>query len=160
MGLQKQIYNTVAPAIEGMVEAGNDAHYSAVAYKTGADVAVGHFLFPSADDATVVTNASTTAKPIGILPLLRAFTTPTLAATLTVQKGEFVAPLVRGHICVKSATATAVGQNVFASQTDGSVGTAAAATLTGYTATNFVVEKLIGDGTAGSLIIITNQVAA
>lgn len=160
MGLQKQVYTNVAPAIEGMVEAGNDAHYSAVAYKTAEAVAIGHFLFPSADDATAVTNASTTAKPVGILPLLRAFTTPSLAATLTVQAGEFVAPLVRGHICVKTATAATVGQNVFASQTDGSVGTASAATLDGYTATNFVVEKLIGDGSAGTLIIITNQVAA
>ena len=159
MGLQKQVYTNVAPAIEGMVEAGNDAHYSAVAYKASAAIAVGHFLFLDADDATAVSNAGST-KPVGILPLVRAFTTPSLDATMSVQKGEFVAPLVRGHICVKSATAAAVGQNVFASTTDGSVGVSANATLDGYVATNFVVEKLIGDGTANSLIIITNQVAA
>ncbi len=159
MGLQKQVYTNVAPAIEGMVEAGNDAHYSAVAYKASAAIAVGHFLFLDADDATAVSNAGT-SKPVGILPLVRAFATPTLDATMSVQKGEFVAPLVRGHICVKTATAAAVGQNVFASKTDGSVGVAAAATLEGYVVTNFVVEKLIGDGTANSLIIITNQVAA
>ena len=30
-------------------------------------------------------------------------------------------------------------------------------TLEGYVPTNFTVEKLLGDGSAGTLIIITNQ---
>lgn len=150
MALQTQVYNHVAPAIEGMVEAGNDAHFSAVSYKTGDAVAVGHFVFLG-DDGTV-SNAGTTV--LGILPLVRAYATAGLAATMSIAKGEDVTPLVRGHICVKTTTAAKVGQAVFASKTDGSVGTTEGA------ATNFVVEKVFGDGAAGDLIIITNQVAA
>lgn len=150
MALQTQVYNHVAPAIEGLVEAGNDAHFSAVSYKAGDAVTVGRFVFRG-DDGTV-SNAG--ENVVGILPLVRAYATAGLAATLTIAKGEDVTPLVRGHICVKTTSAAKVGQAVFASKTDGSVNTTAGA------ATNFVVEKVFGDGAEGDLIIITNQVAA
>ncbi len=150
MALQTQVYTNVAPAIEGLVEAGNDAHFSAVSYKTGDAVTVGRFVFRG-DDGTV-SNAG--ENVVGILPLVRAYAMAGLAATLTIAKGEDVTPLVRGHICVKTTSAAKVGQAVFASKTDGSVNTTAGA------ATNFVVEKVFGDGAEGDLIIITNQVAA
>lgn len=157
MALQQKVYTHVVPAIAGMVEAGNDAHYSAVAYKASTALPVGNFVAYDSENANCLTNVVKSKKIIGIIPRVIAYATPGLDVNMTVPAGEFTVPLVRGHIAVKTATQAKVGQNVFASETDGSVGTADALTLAGYVPTNFTVEKLLGDGSAGTLIIITNQ---
>lgn len=76
-------------------------------------------------------------------------------ATMLVPKGLPVSVYDRGDFFVVAATPATVGQKVFASDTDGTIKTdAAAATVAGYTETNFTVAS---SGTAGTVLKITAQ---
>lgn len=75
--------------------------------------------------------------------------------SMTVPSGLPIAIYDRGDFFVVSTTIATVGQKVFASDTDGTIATAAAgATVAGFTETNYTVAK---SGAIGATIKITAQ---
>ena len=78
----------------------------------------------------------------------------TSEGTLQVPSGYGLSVAVKGAFYAVSTTAATVGQSVFASETDGSISTAASSgSVSGSVKTDFVVKQ---GGAAGDLIVISN----
>ena len=160
MALQSQVYQTLAAAIPGMPGSVIEAHYTAPTFIGTAAITVGNFVFADATDPDKIA-PSGTGMVRGLAIFTRAYVGTTNAASTVIPKGQPVTVATNGKFWVNCTNANAaVGDYVFASQTDGSVSTAAANTAqSGKTMTNFRVEKVLGTA-ANSLILISNQSAA
>lgn len=160
MALQSQVYQQMAPAIEGMPGSVIESHYTAPTFIGTADITVGRFVFADATDADKIA-PSGTGMVRGLAVFTRAYVGASNSPSMVIPKGQAVTVATNGKFWVRATNASpAVGHFVFASQTDGSVSTAAANTAqSGKTMTNFRVERVLGTE-ANSLILISNQTAA
>jgi hypothetical protein len=165
MGFQKTVNTRYAPAQAGDFASSNPrasllaGPNSLVAGVGG--VVIGCFAWAAAGSADIesgetdfyntVTNAGS-GVPTGFVHREQQglITTFLAEAGVTIQVGSMVTLHVAGDFWVKTATTATVGQKIFASNTDGSVKTAAAgATVTGYTETKWFVMSA---GAANDLI--------
>jgi hypothetical protein len=163
MGFQQHVNTRYAPAQAGDFASSNPRAVllagpgSLVAAAAG--VVIGCFAWASSAGADIetgetdlyntVTNSGS-GVPTGFVHLEQQglITTFLAEAGTTIQAGSMVTLHVAGDFWVKTATAATLGQKIFASNTDGSVKTAAAgATVTGYTETKWYVMSAgaVGD---------------
>lgn len=157
MGFQTQVNRQQAPAIAGDFASANPrasmlaTEGTLVAGVSG--VTVGVFAWADADG--VVTNAKATGGRIGFVHREQQATITTWMSESgnTIQAGRNITLMVGGDYWAKFADGATIGQKVFASDTDGSVKSAAAgATVSGYTETGF---KVASTAAAGELAQIT-----
>lgn len=157
MALQTKVYTSMASALPGMPASTIETHYLALTPLASADITVGNFVFADTTTPSKV-SPSGTGMVRGIAVFVRNYVAAGFAPTMKIPAGAPVTVATNGKFWVTCTnTSPAVGHYVFASQTDGSVSTAAAnTTQSGKTLTNFVVEAVTGT-TANSLILISNQ---
>lgn len=152
MPFQSTVKNQPAPAIAGDFASANPR--SSVLAGEGqfivaaAGAVVGRFAW--ADANGVVTNVSQAGAPTGFVhrEMQAAITTWLGDSSMAIPQGSPITLMNEGDFWAKtSGTAAAIGNKVFASNTDGSIKCAAAgATVAGYTETNFVVRSAAADG--------------
>lgn len=157
MGFQKQVYIEPAAAVAGDFASSNPR--STVLAGPGALVAdtagvtVGRFAW--ADATGKVTNAGS-GVPTGFVHREQqgVITIWLAEATMFIPAGLGVTLHNGGDFWVATKTAATLGQKIFASNTDGTVSTAAAgATVAGHTETNMFVGSA---GAIGALIKMTS----
>ena len=105
-----------------------------------------------------VTNTGT-GKPLGFVVREQAYVIADYRAEAQnfVPQGANVSVALKGDFFAKTATATTIGQKVFASLTDGSISTGAAgAAIAGYIETDYTV---VTEGDIGDIIMISNWMA-
>lgn len=160
MALQSKVYTDMAPAIAGMPASVVETHYTALTYITASEVMVGNFVFADATSPDTKVNKAGTGLVRGLVIYTRQYIagTVTAANAMTVPAGYPVQLATNGKFWVVAQNASAkVGDFVLANQTDGSITTQTGnANKSGYTMTNFVVEKVLG-AEAKSLVLISNQ---
>ncbi|WP_048996413.1 structural cement protein Gp24 [Burkholderia multivorans] len=153
---QSQVNYTWAPAVEGDFASTNPravvlaGEGELVAGAGG--VTVGRFAWADANGN--VTNAGTGAPTGFVHREQQALITVFLAkSSMVIPQGLAVTLHSAGDFWARTSTPATVGQKVFASNTDGSVQTAAAgATVAGYTETKWFVDSA---GAANELIKIS-----
>lgn len=157
-GFQSSINRYLAPGVEGDF-AGHGIRASMLAGE-GAFVAgpegviVGRFAWIDGND---VYNKGT-VPPVGFIhreqqALITAYMGE---ASMLIQPYTQVTIMTQGDFFAKTATATTIGQKVFASTADGSIATGAAgATVAGYVETEFYVGSAVA---AGELVKISTWI--
>lgn len=153
---QKTVGRAYALGVAGDKAALNPTSYTASQRLAETDMAVGTFAF-AGTTADFADNAGT--DPLGFVVRNLVYHAYGLGredqGTLVITAGQAVTIATKGDFYAVTTTAPSVGQKVFASETNGTLATGTAgATVAGHAETNWTVTDA-GDGTAGTLVIIT-----
>ena len=161
MALQTKVNVQMAPAVAGMPASVVESHYTALTHIAADPITVGNFVFADTTDGNKI-SAKGTGMVRGLAIYTRQYVVGSVTAenSMTIPAGKLVQVATNGKFWVIAQNANAkIGDFVLASQSDGSVTTQTGnATKSGYTMTNFVVEKVLGTA-AKSLVLISNQTA-
>lgn len=159
MGLQTQVYTSVAPGVPGSPATPDQAIYTAVNFTAEMTCTLGNFVFESATDPAKLASPSG-EKVLGLAQRVVNYVNWDMRSpgTLEVPDGSTLTVAVRGDFWAVSDTAAVVGDAVYANTGNGMISTAAVgSTVTSAVDTGWRVKT---PGAAGELIIISNWGAA
>ena len=154
MSFQQKVVIEQAIGVEGGYAAINPVVTHPGGKMAEVDLPIGRFCWQGSEPDTV-TNIGT-GKPLGFVVREQtyAITDYRDEAQNFVPEGCNVSVSLKGDFFVKTATASTIGQKVFASLTDGSITTDDAGTaVAGYEETDYFV---VTEGDADDIILISN----
>lgn len=158
MAFQSVVNRYRARGVAGQAATPDQSIYTAKNYLSDGTVKVGAFAYAKAGtDNTATVSGSGTV--LGLVE--RVITFPIYdvreEASVTVPKGYGVTIAVRGDYYVETTATATVGDAVFASNTDGTIKTAAAgSTQSGFTETPWRVKDILESGSSGGLILVSD----